>query len=61
MSLVGLILTIVLVGVLLWAIESFIPMAPPIKRLLEVVVVIVLILWLLQAFGLLGAGAVRVG
>jgi hypothetical protein len=61
MSLVGLIITIVLVGVLLWAIESFIPMAPPIKRLLEVVVVILIILWLLQAFGLLGAGVVRVG
>jgi hypothetical protein len=61
MSLIGLIITIVLVGVLLWAIESFIPMAPPIKRLLEVVVVILIILWLLQAFGLLGAGVVRVG
>jgi hypothetical protein len=61
MSLVGLIITIVLVGVLLWAIESFIPMAPPIKRLLEVVVVILIILWLLQAFGLLSGGGVRVG
>jgi hypothetical protein len=59
MSIIGLILVIVLVGVLLWAVESFIPMAAPIKRLLQVVVVIVLILWLLQAFGLLG-GHIRV-
>jgi hypothetical protein len=56
MSLIGLIVVIVVVGVLLWAIESFIPMPLSIKRVLEVVVVLVLVLWLLQAFGLLDAG-----
>ena len=55
MSLVGLIVVIVVVGVLLWAAEQ-IPMSPPIRRVLQVVVVVVLVLWLLQAFGLLDAG-----
>jgi hypothetical protein len=59
MSIIGLIIVIVLVGVLLWAVETFIPMAAPIKRLLQVVVVIVLILWLLQVFGLL-SGNIRI-
>lgn len=61
MSLISLIVVVVVVGVLLWAVESFIPMAPPIKRLLQIVVVLVLILWLLQAFGLLGGADIRIG
>ena len=61
MSLLTIILVIVLVGVLLWAINRFIPMDSKIKSILNIVVVIVLILWLLQAFGVLGAlGGVRV-
>jgi hypothetical protein len=60
MSLVELIIAIVLVGVLLWAVESFVPMSPPIRRVLQVVVVLILILWLLQAFGIFGAGNIRV-
>jgi len=60
MSLIGLIVVLVVVGVLLWAVESFVPMSPPIKRLLQIVVVLVLVLWLLQAFGLLG-GDIRIG
>lgn len=55
MSLLTIILVIVLVGVLLWAINSFIPMDRKIKSILNIVVVIVLILWLLQAFGILGS------
>ena len=53
MSLIGLIVVIVVVGVLLWAAEQ-IPMSPPIRRVLQVVVVVFLVLWLLQSFGLLG-------
>ncbi len=52
MSLIGLIVVIVVVGVLLWAAEQ-IPMSPPIRRVLQVVVVVFLVLWLLQSFGLL--------
>jgi type IV secretory pathway TrbL component len=54
MSLLSLILVIVLVGVLLWAINRFIPMDAKISRILNAVVVIGLILWLLQVFGILG-------
>jgi hypothetical protein len=41
------------VGVILWLVNTYIPMDRKIKSILNVVVVIVLIIWLLQAFGLL--------
>jgi hypothetical protein len=55
MSLISLIITLVVVGVLLWLINSYIPMDAKIKRILNVVVVIVVVIWLLQAFGILGS------
>jgi len=55
MSLIGLILTLVVVGVLLWLLNNYVPMDGKIKRIINVVVVIVVIIWLLQAFGLLGS------
>lgn len=51
MSLLTIIITLVAVGILLWAINAYIPMQESIKKLLNVVVVIVLIVWLLKAFG----------
>jgi hypothetical protein len=53
MSLVGLIVVLVIVGVVLWAINQFIPMDTKVKAIMNVVVVIVLLLWLLNVFGLL--------
>jgi predicted membrane protein len=53
-DLLSLIIALVIVGVLLWAINSFIPMDAKIKQILNIVVVIVIILWLLSAFGVLG-------
>lgn len=47
------ILVLVIAGVLLWAIESFIPMDAKVLRLLQAVVIIVLILWLLRVFGII--------
>jgi hypothetical protein len=61
MSLIGLILVIAIVGLLLWLVETYVPMPVAIKRVLEAVVVLVLILWLLQVFGLLAAADIRVG
>ena len=55
MSLVGLVLTLVVVGVLLWLLNNYIPMDGKIKRILNGVVVIVVVIWLLQAFGLIGS------
>lgn len=54
MSIITVIVVLVIVGVLLWLINTYIPMAAPIKTILNVVVVIVVIIWLLQAFGVLG-------
>ena len=54
MSLIGVVLTLVVVGVLLWLLNNYIPMDGKIKRILNAVVVIVVVIWLLQAFGLIG-------
>lgn len=62
MSLVSIVIVLIVVGVLLWLVETKIPMDATIKRILEVVVIIVVVLWLLQAFGVLHTiNAVRVG
>jgi len=55
MPLLTIVLTLIIIGVVLWAINTFIPMAKPIKTILNVVVVIVVCLWLLQVFGLIGS------
>jgi len=55
MSLISLIVILVIVGVILWAVNAYIPMDAKIKQILNIVVVIAVLLWLLQAFGLLGA------
>ena len=53
MPLINLFLTLVVVGVLLWLVNRFIPMQGQIKGILNGVVVIVVVLWLLRVFGLL--------
>jgi len=55
MSLIGLVLTLVVVGVLLWLLNTYVPMDAKIKSIINIVVVIVVIIWLLQAFGVLGS------
>lgn len=52
MPLVTLVLTLVVVGVLLWLVNRFIPMQSQIKGILNAVVVIVVVLWLLKVFNL---------
>jgi len=52
MPLIYIILTLIVVGVLLWLINTYIPMAGSIKTILNAVVVIVVCVWLLKAFGL---------
>ena len=61
MSLLTVLVALVVVGVVLWFINNYIPMDAKIKNLLNVVVVIVLAIWLLRAFGLLGSlGNIRI-
>ena len=53
MDLLSIIIVLVVVGVILWLINSFIPMDGKIKQILNVAIVIVVILWLVRATGLL--------
>jgi hypothetical protein len=53
MPLITVVLTICVVGILLWLINRFIPMQGQIKGILNAVVVIVLVVWLINVFGLL--------
>jgi len=62
MPLINLVLILVVVGLLLWAINAYIPMQATIKKILNVVVVIVVVLWLLSVFGIIGnLYSIRVG
>lgn len=49
---IGVILVLVVVGVILYLVETYIPLSAPIKTVIRVVVVILLCLWLLQVFGI---------
>ena len=49
---IGVLLTLIVVGVILWLVQTYIPLAAPIKTVITVVVVIFLCLWLLQVFGI---------
>jgi hypothetical protein len=61
MPLLHVVIVLVVVGILLWLVNAYIPMDAKIKKILNIVVVIAVIIWLLQAFGLLGAiGSVRI-
>jgi 1-acyl-sn-glycerol-3-phosphate acyltransferase len=53
MPLLNVVLVLVVVGVVLWLINTYIPMQGTIKKILNVVVVIVVILWLLYGFGVI--------
>jgi len=53
MPLLQVVIILVVVGVLLWLVNSYIPMQATIKKILNAVVVIAVVLWLLKAFGLL--------
>jgi len=55
MSLIALVVTLIVVGVLLWLVNAYIPMDQKIKQILNIVVVIAVVLWLLVAFGVLGS------
>lgn len=53
MPLLQVILVLVVVGVLLWLVDRFIPMASSIKSILNAVVTIAVVIWLLNVFGLM--------
>ena len=53
MSILTILLVIIVVGVLLWLVNRFIPMQGTIKSIFNAVVIILLVLWLLSAFGVI--------
>ena len=62
MPLMSVIVVLLVVGVLLWLVNTYIPMDGKIKSILNAVVVIAVVLWLLQVFGLLNVlNGIRVG
>ena len=62
MPLIHLVIVLIVVGVLLWLVNTYIPMDAKIKQIMNVVVVIAVVLWLLSAFGVFGSiDSVRVG
>jgi hypothetical protein len=62
MPLIHLVVVLVVVGVILWVINSYIPMQATMKKILNVVVIIAVILWLLNVFGVIGSvQGIRIG
>jgi len=55
MPLINVLIVLVAVGVVLWLVNTYIPMDAKIKTILNIVVVIAVVLWLLRAFGILGS------
>lgn len=53
MPLINIVVGLIVVGVLLWLVNNYIPMDGKIKNILNIVVVIAVVLWLLSAFGVL--------
>ena len=54
MPLISLVITLIVIGVLLWLVDAYIPMDGKIKKILNIVGVICVVLWLLSVFGVLG-------
>jgi hypothetical protein len=55
MSLLTLMLLIVIVGVVLWAANTYLPMEPRVKQILNIVVILLLVYYLLRALGIWAA------
>jgi hypothetical protein len=53
MPILTILIVILVVGVILWLINSFIPMQRTVKGILNAVVIIILVIWLLKVFGVL--------
>ncbi len=60
MTLVDIVVVLIVVGLLLWLVDTYVPMAGGIKSLLNVVVFVVVLIWVLQVFGLVGAIPIRI-
>jgi hypothetical protein len=62
LPLITVVIVLIVVGVLLWLVNAYLPMDSKIKSILNAVVVIAVVLWLLQIFGVLGSlSTIRIG
>ena len=62
MPLITVVVVLAVIGVLLWLLNTYVPMAKPIKTIINVVVVLCVVLWLLSVFGVIGSlYTIRVG
>ena len=55
MPIINILVVLIVVGILLWLVNNYIPMAGSIKKILNIVVVVAVVLWLLSAFGILSS------
>jgi hypothetical protein len=53
MPIVSILVTLVIIGLILWLVNTYIPMAAPVKTIMNVIVVLLLCLWLLNTFGMM--------
>lgn len=62
MLLINLIIVLVVIGLILWLINTYVPLDPTIKRILNIAVIIFVLIWLLSAIGVLGTlSDIRIG
>jgi hypothetical protein len=62
MSLIHLVVIFIVIGFLLWVANRFIPMEPRIKSIMNIVVIVAVILWLLNVFGVISSfSSIRIG
>lgn len=59
-GLITIVVVLVILGLCLYLIETYVPMAAPVKTIIRVVVVLFLVLWLLSQLGLWSGGPLRV-
>ena len=55
MPILTVIIVLIVAGVLLWLVNTYIPMQRTIKNILNAVIVIILVIWLLKVFGILSS------
>jgi hypothetical protein len=56
MFIIQLVVILAVIGLLLWLVNTYIPMAEPIKRIINIIVIVAIILWLLNVFGIFDMG-----
>lgn len=61
MNIIALLLVLIVIGVVLWLVEKYIPMDPVFKIIIRIVVILVVVIWLLNVFGLLSSSTLRIG